>query len=638
MKYLRISIFLISFLISWSISAQINRDSIQLSLEGIDKRDQITLLIEKSEEFRTINGDLSLFYARLALEKANLLKEEELVARSIYAKMKAHNILANNDSIILLYNDATELSDNLPKDLLVDLKKTLAHAYNKKDVYSEARLLVDEIIGYYESNGDSMAVYEVSSLSGGLHFSQGDIPNALNCFQRALKIVETERDTSKIFLLYSSIGNMYVKVQDFESARKYLYKGLSISKGFESDINYKTLMSSLGSFYNRTHVYDSAAFYYDKSLKATIDLNKRDDIAGAYLNLGNLNCRMGNFITGKAYFDTAIHLFKELNMLLNVARVYDSYGVMYSVQKKYDSSSYYLKKRLEISEELGEVDGIRRSLYLLAANFDKTGDYQKSLKYAKKYILFNDSIVGDEIQSKIADYEAKYETAKKERDIIQLKAERKAQEAKELLLWISFISVSLILLLIVWVIYQKRKKDGIIHQKEQLVLKNKKALADSELEKSKLQEEELKKEIQYKSKQLTTHALNMMQKNTLMQEIQEELVILSKRASQENKGSFSRIKMLIKKNLRSEKDWDLFKLYFEDVNKHFYEELQKITSELTSNDLKLCALLKLNMNIKESASVLNIEPASVKTARYKLRKKLNLNPEEDLVEFIRKID
>ena len=95
--------------------------------------------------------------------------------------------------------------------------------------------------------------------------------------------------------------------------------------------------------------------------------------------------------------------------------------------------------------------------------------------------------------------------------------------------------------------------------------------------------------------------------------------------------------MLIKKNLRSEKDWDLFRLYFEDVNKQFYADLSEVNPELTANDLKLCALLKLNMNIKESASVMNIEPASVKTARYKVRKKLKLKPEEDLVEVVRRI-
>jgi DNA-binding CsgD family transcriptional regulator len=430
---------------------------------------------------------------------------------------------------------------------------------------------------------------------------------------------------------------MYFHLDDFKKAKKFLLKGYEISGGYEKSLSYKRLLSQLGSYYNRAYVFDSAEYFYKKSLDITRKLNARDDIAGAYLNLGNLNCRQKKFENGKAYLDTSLILFKELKLDGNEAKVYDSYSTMYYALNNWDSSLYYAEKSLVVRRKIGFAPGIQSALYRLAAGYDKRGDYKNSLKYAKQYILFTDSIVGDKIQSKIADYEAKYETAKKERDIIKLKAEQKAQKDKVLILWISFSSVSLILLLIVWSIYQKRKKDGIIHQKEQLVLKNKKALADAELEKSKLQEERLKKEIQYKSKQLTTHALNMMQKNTLMQEIQEELVSVSKKANSENKPVLNRIKMLIKKNLRSEKDWDLFKLYFEDVNKNFYDELGKLSPELTSNDIKLCALLKLNMNIKESASVLNIEPASVKTARYKLRKKLGLQPADDLIEFIRKI-
>ncbi len=78
-------------------------------------------------------------------------------------------------------------------------------------------------------------------------------------------------------------------------------------------------------------------------------------------------------------------------------------------------------------------------------------------------------------------------------------------------------------------------------------------------------------------------------------------------------------------------------MYFEQVNKDFFEKLLKKVPSLSSNDLRLSALIRLNMNIKESASVFNVEPASIKSARYRLRKKLNLNQEDDLYDYMRKI-
>jgi tetratricopeptide (TPR) repeat protein len=637
MKNFFTSIFSFIFIISL-VGQNLNLpDTLLNKLSALEKDQQVEYLLDLSNEFSNKSGDQALLYANAAYYLALDISEKEFIQKSLLAKMQAFDLLASYDSVLSIGYMLDSMGVDPEKTIYYKSLKLKSLANFNKSNYALARENIDEVLNYFQAQGDSISVYDAEKIRGDIFVSQGDLSNASNSFFRALRIAEMYQDTVKIIGLYNGIATMYFHLDDFKKAKKFLLKGYEISGGYEKSLSYKRLLSQLGSYYNRAYVFDSAEYFYKKSLDITRKLNARDDIAGAYLNLGNLNCRQKKFENGKAYLDTSLILFKELKLDGNEAKVYDSYSTMYYALNNWDSSLYYAEKSLVVRRKIGFAPGIQSALYRLAAGYDKRGDYKNSLKYAKQYILFTDSIVGDKIQSKIADYEAKYETAKKERDIIKLKAEQKAQKDKVLILWISFSSVSLILLLIVWSIYQKRKKDGIIHQKEQLVLKNKKALADAELEKSKLQEERLKKEIQYKSKQLTTHALNMMQKNTLMQEIQEELVSVSKKANSENKPVLNRIKMLIKKNLRSEKDWDLFKLYFEDVNKNFYDELGKLSPELTSNDIKLCALLKLNMNIKESASVLNIEPASVKTARYKLRKKLGLQPADDLIEFIRKI-
>ncbi len=99
----------------------------------------------------------------------------------------------------------------------------------------------------------------------------------------------------------------------------------------------------------------------------------------------------------------------------------------------------------------------------------------------------------------------------------------------------------------------------------------------------------------------------------------------------------SDFRRLVNRNMNSEKDWSLFKLYFEEVNKDFYSTLQNRFNGLTSGDLKLAALIKLNLNIKEAAAVLNVSPDSLKKARYRLRLKLGLNDRENLADFLNKI-
>ncbi len=75
-------------------------------------------------------------------------------------------------------------------------------------------------------------------------------------------------------------------------------------------------------------------------------------------------------------------------------------------------------------------------------------------------------------------------------------------------------------------------------------------------------------------------------------------------------------------------------MYFEKVNSSFFQRLKNQFPDLTQSDLKLCALISLNLSMKEMAELMGISPESVKMARHRLRKKLNLVTEENLTEFL----
>ena len=84
----------------------------------------------------------------------------------------------------------------------------------------------------------------------------------------------------------------------------------------------------------------------------------------------------------------------------------------------------------------------------------------------------------------------------------------------------------------------------------------------------------------------------------------------------------------------SDADWDNFSLFFEKVNPNFFIRLKEKYPNISNKDEKLCALIRLNMDINEAASVLNVDSNSIRMARYRLRKKMGLNPQEDLYKTI----
>lgn len=151
--------------------------------------------------------------------------------------------------------------------------------------------------------------------------------------------------------------------------------------------------------------------------------------------------------------------------------------------------------------------------------------------------------------------------------------------------------------------------------------------------------ERLEQEVATKSRKLTTSTLLAAEKNDLLQRVERELKEVSPLLAAHS--SKQRVIQLLTKELatqnRIEKSWDDFKLHFEEVHPHFYQELKSLGASLTNQDLKLAAYLKLNLENKEIAALLGVNAASIRTATYRLKKKLQLSEEVLIREFIRQL-
>ncbi|WP_064196538.1 MULTISPECIES: LuxR C-terminal-related transcriptional regulator [Emticicia] len=99
-------------------------------------------------------------------------------------------------------------------------------------------------------------------------------------------------------------------------------------------------------------------------------------------------------------------------------------------------------------------------------------------------------------------------------------------------------------------------------------------------------------------------------------------------------GSLNQIIKLIDNNIASGHDWQIFEQNFNRVHEEFFKKLLEKFPDLTPGDLKLSAYLRMNLSSKEIAQLLNITYRSVELKRYRLRKKLHLETEENLVEWL----
>ncbi|WP_116107965.1 LuxR C-terminal-related transcriptional regulator [Lewinella sp. IMCC34191] len=154
----------------------------------------------------------------------------------------------------------------------------------------------------------------------------------------------------------------------------------------------------------------------------------------------------------------------------------------------------------------------------------------------------------------------------------------------------------------------------------------------TELELARLNNQRLREDIEAKNREAALSTMNLVKKNELLQQIKSDLL-----AARDPEKNIRAVVKTIDHNIDEAETWALFRDAFENADREFFKKIKERHPELTPNDLKLCAYLRLNLTSKEIAPMLNISPRSVEVKRYRLRKKMGLERETGLTEYILEI-
>src|SRR5690606_36681720 len=175
------------------------------------------------------------------------------------------------------------------------------------------------------------------------------------------------------------------------------------------------------------------------------------------------------------------------------------------------------------------------------------------------------------------------------------------------------------------------------HQKEQERLKylHQLELEHNEKEIIKLRNEKLEADVNFKNKELATTTMHLVQRGKVLAKIKEELMALSQSHNIQNDSpDIKRVMRLLNEVERNDADWDQFAIHFDHVHSNFLTILKEELPDLTPNELKLCAYLKMNLSSKEIAQLMSITIRAVEVSRYRLRKKLKITSDVNLFDFL----
>lgn len=149
-------------------------------------------------------------------------------------------------------------------------------------------------------------------------------------------------------------------------------------------------------------------------------------------------------------------------------------------------------------------------------------------------------------------------------------------------------------------------------------------------------EDDLGKELKFRQSEMVTMAMSIIHKNEFLTNLKEEVVkIKSSVKDHEIRTELSKLSLMITQDLSIDRDREKFQMHINKQNSSFIHRLSDSFPSMTDNEKRLASLLRLNLSSKEIASILNISPKSVEMNRYRLRKKLKVNPKVALHDFIR---
>ena len=197
----------------------------------------------------------------------------------------------------------------------------------------------------------------------------------------------------------------------------------------------------------------------------------------------------------------------------------------------------------------------------------------------------------------------------------------------------SLVVFGILIILFVWYVFETlRNKEKV--KKQLKILENKEIAA--RLKNEQLRNEHFQLEIDAQNKELASNALMVSEKNRLLDQLVSRIEAMRKEGNMSEKNAAELVGQ-IKGDLVPQDDWIYFKLHFEKVHPDFFSKLKEVCTDLSEGELRLCAYIRIGIENKQIAQMLSVQPDTVKTSRYRIRRKLKLRQEDSLEDFLRSI-
>lgn len=341
---------------------------------------------------------------------------------------------------------------------------SLSTFYNSKSFMNQSDSCLRIALVKAKQLNDSISMGTIYLNLGLTYFSKENYDTAMQFYFIGLKIFEKTNSESRITSTLNNIANVYYLQNDFKKALGYHLQSLSISRKLDDKSKIASSLNNIGMIYRDQKNYMEALKTFGEALALAKEINHK---FGQSLLLNNIGkCYNGLYDYNKAIecFLEALQMKIDLGDLKGIANTYSNLGETYYFKKDYDKAVEYNLKCIEQSRQINSKSLLQNAYSNLADIYSAKKDFKNAFEFHKLYTLAKDTAWNAEQASKIQEMDVKYQTEKKDKEILKQNAEimfkgveTKQKESQRNAILVGFILVALLALVVYRSLRDKQK-------------------------------------------------------------------------------------------------------------------------------------------------------------------------------------
>jgi len=611
-------LFLLGFITSWSmlVAGKQEIDSLRALLPHQTSAELVRSLNKLSTLLLLEDIQASGQYARQARSLALLLGDSEALAASCNRLGAYYLQKGVLDSAAQQYHEAVScLDEDMDIQVSINALTGLAVVFQNQEKNDSARIYYHQARVLAETNNQPSYLAPIYNGLGIVAKNQAQLDTAIDMY---FKAVSYYRDIGNIFnaaIVMNNIATIAMAQDQYEMALAILdsaciiYRQTGFPRGIVAVNNNKAIC------YRHLNLEDSALACLNRSLQESERSHMMDNKATAYHSLGNLMLDMGNLSEAKKNLDASMHLSDSMGMGFGILVNSIELGRYYSLRKEWDSVILCGHRSLHLAETM-KLPPEQSKIYLqLSEAFKARGQYDSALYYKDKHAELVEVLHQQEVMSKIATLESRYQQQKNLTKIAQLNEQNawlKIRMRTALAL-----AAFVVMVFVFWLLVRKFKS------------RNRKlstALMTAE-------EEKLKKEIENQNKELMVNAIHLVRVSDITYQVAVKLKQLRYQVAPRNLELINELINELEHGATA-MAWDEFETRFKKVHEGFYTSLRTSYPDLTPTEIKVCSFIRLNLTTKDIATLTNRSVRTVENTRNRIRHKLGMVADENLTTML----